>query len=201
LLAKVGRFESDCGQDITNPRAPSGATPVPDDGKNMQAIKAFALTLAACSAVLLPHLARADQPDAAPAANQPAVPAARVLDEGVATWYGPRFARHATSNGEIFNPAAMTAAHPSLPLGTVVRVTDEDTGRSIVVRINDREPPHGIRCIDLSEGAARALGMRSRGVANVTISSVAASEPVEVAEAPDDDAPAVHKNHAPRRHH
>jgi rare lipoprotein A len=70
----------------------------------------------------------------------------------------------------------MTAAHPSLPLGTWVKVTDQDTGRSVVVRINDREPEHGVRVIDLSQGAAKKLGIVNRGVADVT---------VEVAEAPD----------------
>jgi len=95
---------------------------------------------------------------------------------GEATWYGPRHAGKRTTSGERFDPSRMTAAHPSLPLGTWVKVTDQDTGRSVVVRINDREPEHGVRVIDLSQGAAKKLGIVNRGVADVT---------VEVAEAPD----------------
>jgi rare lipoprotein A len=71
-----------------------------------------------------------------------------------------------------------------------VRVTDESTGRSVVVRVNDREPPHGRRCIDLAEGAALALGIHSQGWAHVKISQVGTlagpdAEPTEVAEMPD----------------
>jgi rare lipoprotein A len=160
----------------------------------MQASTAFALTLAAIGLAALPQAARADQ--AAGKTSTTAAPAERVIEEGEATWYGPRFARHTTSNGERFDPRQMTAAHRSLPLGSFVRVTDEDTGRSVVVRINDREPPHGVRCIDLSEGAAQALGIHGRGVADVKLSEVGQGEAVEVAEAPEDDVPA-----APVRHH
>lgn len=110
---------------------------------------------------------------------------ATVLDQGEATWYGPRHAGLRTTSGAVFNPALMTAAHPSLPLGSYVRVTDNMTHRSVVVLVNDREPPHGIRCIDLSEGAARRLGMIGRGVADVTLTAASRDEVVEVAEAPD----------------
>lgn len=74
---------------------------------------------------------------------------------GVGDGYGGR----KTANGERMNPFAMTAAHPSLPFGTRVRVTNPANGRSIVVRINDRGPFVKGRCIDLSYGAARAIGM------------------------------------------
>ena len=113
-----------------------------------------------------------------------------ILDQGEATWYGGRHQGLRTFSGERFDKNKLTAAHPSLPIGTMVRVTDVATGRSIIVRVNDREPPHGVRCIDLSEGAAMLLGIHGRGVAEVTLTSVApdAAEaaPVEVAEAPDD---------------
>jgi rare lipoprotein A len=111
-----------------------------------------------------------------------------VLDSGQASWYGPRHAGLRTYNGERFDPRRMTAAHASLPMGTMVRVTDMTTGRSVIVRVNDREPSHGVRCIDLSEGAANALGMHRRGLADVTLTAVAApraEETVEVAEAPE----------------
>jgi rare lipoprotein A len=78
---------------------------------------------------------------------------------GVASYYGPGFHGRRTASGERFNAGAMTAAHRSLPFGTRVRVTNERSGRSVVVRINDRGPfGHG-RIIDLSSGSARALGM------------------------------------------
>ena len=87
----------------------------------------------------------------------------RPLQAGMASWYGPGFHGRKTASGEIFNQNAMTAAHPRLPFGTKVRVVDEKTGRSVVVRINDRGPyAHG-RIIDLSKGSAHALGMLGIG--------------------------------------
>ncbi len=116
-----------------------------------------------------------------------------VLDAGEASWYGPRHAGLRTTSGAVFNPAKMTAAHPSLPLGTWVRVTDDATGRSVVVQVNDREPPHGVRCIDLSQGAAQRLGMIGRGVADVTLTAATADDAVvEVAEDPGPRANSLH---------
>lgn len=95
----------------------------------------------------------------------PDVPArpGRTLQAGMASWYGPGFHGRKTASGERFDQNAMTAAHRSLPFGTRVRVIDEKTGRSVVVRINDRGPfAHG-RIIDLSKGSAQALGMLSTG--------------------------------------
>src|SRR5215204_5717662 len=75
---------------------------------------------------------------------------------GAASWYGPGFHGRKTASGERFNTHAMTAAHKSLPFGTRVRVVNEKTGRSVVVRINDRGPyAHG-RIIDLAQAPARA---------------------------------------------
>ena len=81
----------------------------------------------------------------------------------VARYYGQEFAGHRTASGEKFNPGAMTAAHRTLPFGTRVRVTNSGNGRSIIVRINDRGPLVKGRVIDLSSGAARAIGMGSTG--------------------------------------
>lgn len=78
---------------------------------------------------------------------------------GLASWYGPGFGGHRTASGERFNVGALTAAHRSLPFGSRVRVTSRRTGRSVVVRINDRGPYVGGRVIDLSPAASRALGM------------------------------------------
>lgn len=86
------------------------------------------------------------------------------IQRGHASWYqhGRR-----TANGEAFNPNGMTAAHRSLPFGTRLRVVNEKTGRSVIVRINDRGPFIGGRIIDLARGAARQLGMD--GVATVAL--------------------------------
>jgi rare lipoprotein A len=81
----------------------------------------------------------------------------------VASYYGQEFAGHRTASGEKFNPSAMTAAHRTLPFGTRVRVTNSRNGRSVIVRINDRGPFVKGRAIDLSSGAARAIGMASTG--------------------------------------
>ena len=88
---------------------------------------------------------------------------------GRASFYG-RESGKITANGERFDPLGMTAAHWTLPFGTRVRVTDRATGRSVVVRINDRGPhPRLHRAIDLSLGAARVLGITARGVIDVRI--------------------------------
>ena len=84
--------------------------------------------------------------------------------KGWASWYGPGFHGNLTANGERFNQEAMTAAHPSLPMGTQVRVTSLDTGRTVIVRINDRGPYAGDRILDLSAGAARVIGLMDSGV-------------------------------------
>lgn len=88
---------------------------------------------------------------------------------GPASWYGGKFHGRRTANGERFDMNEMTAAHRSLPFGTRVRVTNERNGRSVVVRINDRGPFVGNRIIDLSRGAAAAVGMVRTGVAPVRV--------------------------------
>ena len=93
---------------------------------------------------------------------------AKSLQAGAASWYGPGFQGRQTANGERFNTHAMTAAHRSLPFGSRVKVTNNQTGRSVVVRINDRGPfVHG-RIIDLSKASAQAIGIS--GVGRVTLS-------------------------------
>lgn len=85
------------------------------------------------------------------------------LDRGIASWYGPRFHGRRTASGERFDMRALTAAHPTLPFGTVVRVENPESGRSVDVRINDRGPHIKARIIDLSRAAARALGLLDVG--------------------------------------
>ncbi|WP_338721779.1 septal ring lytic transglycosylase RlpA family protein [Devosia sp. XK-2] len=88
---------------------------------------------------------------------------------GGASWYGPGFNGKMAASGEIFDQNAMTAAHRTLPFGTKVEVTDQSTGKSVEVTINDRGPFHGKRIIDLSKGAAAALGFQNKGVTSVCI--------------------------------
>jgi len=92
---------------------------------------------------------------------------------GKASWYGPGHIGKKTASGEIFTGKTRTAAHRNLPLGAVVRVLDSKTGRSVVVRINDRGPYVDGRIIDLSERAARDLGIRDQGVADITLEILA----------------------------
>ncbi len=92
--------------------------------------------------------------------------------EGIASWYGEDFNGHLTANGEVYDMYAFTAAHKTLPLGTVVKVTDEENGMTTQVRINDRGPYVTGRIIDLSRTAARALGMRGEGTARVKLEIV-----------------------------
>lgn len=96
----------------------------------------------------------------------------RYLQRGTASWYGEKFHGHKTSNGEIFNMYAMSAAHKSLRIPSYARVTNLDNGRSIVVRVNDRGPFHGDRLIDLSYAAARKLDFLDSGTANVEVAAI-----------------------------
>ncbi|HEX5060589.1 MAG TPA: septal ring lytic transglycosylase RlpA family protein [Kofleriaceae bacterium] len=95
------------------------------------------------------------------------------VQSGLGTWYGSEQHGGPTASGERFNKNAMTAAHRSLPMGTRVRVTNERNGRSVIVRINDRGP-YGSkrRIIDVSEAAARQLGMIDAGVVPVRVEVV-----------------------------
>lgn len=88
---------------------------------------------------------------------------------GTASWYGSDFHGRKTANGEIFSANAITAAHPTLPLPSYVRVTNKDNGRSLIVRVNDRGPYVAGRIIDLSHRAADMLGYVNRGSANVQV--------------------------------
>ena len=90
------------------------------------------------------------------------------MEWGRASFYSDRLAGHRTALGEPYDPAALTAAHRTLPLGSLVDVARPD-GRHVQVRINDRGPHRAGRIIDLSRQAARALGMEREGVADVAL--------------------------------
>ena len=98
-------------------------------------------------------------------------------DVGYASFYGQELAGRPTANGETFNPAGISAAHKTLPLPSYVEVTALDTGKTILVRVNDRGPFANDRLIDLSEGAARQLGIMGQGVAGVRVRKVNPPEP------------------------
>ena len=105
-------------------------------------------------------------------------------ESGQATWYGARHQGRRTSSGDVFDQNQMTAASATVPLGTHVRVTMQETGATVVVRINDRHSPSETRVIDLSRDAAARIGLVARGKAMVTLTAAHADE-VEVAEALD----------------
>jgi len=88
---------------------------------------------------------------------------------GISSWYGPDFDGKATSSGEIYDMHALTAAHKTLPMNTIVKVTNRDNGKSVIVRINDRGPFVGTRIIDLSNKAAHQIDMVKKGTANVKL--------------------------------
>ncbi|HAE08841.1 MAG TPA: septal ring lytic transglycosylase RlpA family protein, partial [Alphaproteobacteria bacterium] len=94
-------------------------------------------------------------------------------ETGIGSWYGDEFAGRLTANGEIFDPNKVTAAHKTLPMPSVVRVTNLDNGKSLVVRINDRGPFVSGRIIDLSREAARLIGYRDNGLAKVRVQVLA----------------------------
>lgn len=91
---------------------------------------------------------------------------------GVASWYGRRYHGKKTSSGEPYDMYGMTAAHPTLPIPSYVRVTHATNGRSVVVRVNDRGPFHEDRLIDLSYTAAWKLGLLEKGSARVEVEAV-----------------------------
>jgi rare lipoprotein A len=103
-------------------------------------------------------------------------------ETGVASWYGAEFHGQRTANGELFNKNELTAAHKTLPLPTLARITNLDNGRSIVVRVNDRGPFSNGRIIDMSQRAAQLLGFEAQGTAKVRV-QVLADESKAIADA------------------
>ena len=94
------------------------------------------------------------------------------VEEGVASWYGPGYHGNRTSNGEVYDQEALTAAHATFVFGTRVKVTLLSTHRSVVVRINDRFPNHKGRIIDVSRAAARTIGLIGPGTGRVRLEVV-----------------------------
>jgi len=94
-------------------------------------------------------------------------------ETGVASWYGEEFQGNTTANGEIYDLNGLTAAHPTLPFGTTVRVTNLNNKKNILLRINDRGPYIGRRLIDVSWAAAKRLGFVGAGTTQVRVEVVA----------------------------
>ena len=123
---------------------------------------------------LLVILAGCTEPATPPVVSEPTAaaepePGPSYEEVGRASWYGPWHQGRKTASGERFDMNKLTAAHPSLPLGTEARVTNLETGRSVDVTVNDRGPYVKGRSIDLSAKAAQAIGMKKQGVATVRI--------------------------------
>lgn len=97
------------------------------------------------------------------------VPAAGTTQVGIASWYGPGYHGHRTSSGERYDQDDLTAAHADWAFGTKVRVTLLSTGKSVVVRVNDRFPNHKRRIIDISRAAAREIGLIGPGTGRVKL--------------------------------
>jgi len=102
----------------------------------------------------------------------PEVRASGSIVEGIVSWYGPGFDGKKTASGERFDQDALTAAHAYWAFGTKVRVTFPTTGKSVVVRINDRFPSHKGRAIDISKAAAKAIGLIGPGTGLVRLEVV-----------------------------
>jgi rare lipoprotein A len=107
--------------------------------------------------------------EASPPATRLMPTSSKIIETGLASWYGAKHQGKRTASGEIFDQNKFTAAHRTLPWGSILMVTNLDTGKSVEVRINDRGPFTKDRIIDLSRAAARALGMVKSGVSPVRI--------------------------------
>src|SRR5438132_12150775 len=136
------------------------------------------ICIAGCSLketpVPLPPVPQAPEkaaPAPAPQTHEEAAPAGKpaTIQVGMASWYGPGFRGQETASGETFDQHALTAAHRTLPLGTEAKVTNLETGQSVIVKINDRGPYVQGRHLDLSQAAAKQIGLTKTGVAKVKI--------------------------------
>jgi rare lipoprotein A len=104
--------------------------------------------------------------------ENPAEPAYETIGQGEASYYGAAFAGRRTASGERFDPAALTAAHRTLPIGAKLRVTNLANGKSVIVRVNDRGPGARHRILDMSFAAAQQIAMIRSGKAQVKIERV-----------------------------
>ncbi len=118
---------------------------------------------------LAPMALASSQMDALASSGRAALANHAHVQRGRISWYGADFAGRKTASGERFDPHALTMAHRSLPLGTIVVVTNDDNGRHVTLRVNDRGPYRGDRVADVSRAASRALGFQQTGITVATI--------------------------------
>ena len=135
------------------------------------------------------HFSPGPNTNAAPAAHSESRPVKRHhwYQKGIASWYGKFFQGKPTASGQPYNEDAMTCAHRTLPLGSLLRVTNLRNHRSVVVRVNDRGPVPEDRVIDVSKAAAESLGFEQRGIAPVRVELIA---PPQVAQLDNSDSSA-----------
>ncbi|HZJ88262.1 MAG TPA: septal ring lytic transglycosylase RlpA family protein [Sphaerochaeta sp.] len=126
-------------------------------------MKRLLILLLTLSALLLPIFADAETPKMQPGT---------IIEEGIASWYTSDKSEAITANGEQFDPTSLNAAHKSLKFGTIVRVTNTKSGRSVDVRINDRGPYVEGRIIDLTPYAAEKVGLLEQGIGDVTLTLI-----------------------------
>jgi rare lipoprotein A len=176
------------------PTASAGELPEPDSAANV------------------PPEKEAPSRDESPDLAEPAIPADAhpiVIQTGTASWYGPPYHNRRGSNGQIYNMHAMTAAHRTFPLGSVVRVTNLKTGNAALVRITDRGPFIQGRILDLSLAAAKKVDVWKAGVAQVRVELMVTPQPlnaggkwaVQIGGFPDEDAASKLANHLTHRYH
>jgi peptidoglycan lytic transglycosylase len=159
----------------------------------LSALLLIVLLLTACGhkpvAVSVPPAPPAENPEATPPLTPQGTPEAieiapgakpLLVEAGIASWYGAPYHNRRGSNGEIYDMHAMTAAHRTLPLGSVVRVTNPANGTSAIVRITDRGPFIEGRIIDLSQAAAKQIGLIQKGTAEVRVELLKTPTPVDV---------------------
>jgi peptidoglycan lytic transglycosylase len=142
-------------------------------------------------------------------APETAAPQPVFVETGIASWYGPPYHNRKASDGEIYNMNALTAAHRTLPLGSIVRVTNVSTHHSVVVRITDRGPFIPGRIIDLSLAAAKAVDVRRAGLATVKVELLKTPAPlneggrwaVQIGAFEDQESATELRDHLARRYH
>ena len=172
LLAAVLGLLAGC---TTSPIAPPGSSAIPNAVSSASGSNAASQD----SKSTAPPVASAPS-DAHDSTSQSAADAAgwQELERGQASWYGPRFHGRRTASGERYDQHALTAAHKTLPFGTMVRVRSLVTGKEVDVRVTDRGPFVRGRIIDVSRAAAEALGMMGLGVKQVSLHIVESVTPV-----------------------
>ncbi|MDB5884868.1 MAG: rare lipoprotein [Polaromonas sp.] len=175
---------------VTPEPAPAAALPAPTVADAPAAAPAAAFSMSRLAELMAGRFRKPAEPPEASAPVSPPVPVdetlsapgdttdqkyrftaddAREVQRGRASWYGGQFHGRRTANGETFDKYALTAAHKTLPFGTIVRVRSETLGREVDVRINDRGPFAPGRVIDLSQAAAEVLGLMGAGVTEVSL--------------------------------